>query len=98
MWILGAGLLARGLAGQSAELLITTGRQREILFAGLTAVLFNVGLSVLLIPHYGIEGAAAATAVAMAVRSVMQCLAVRRSLNLSVIALGLPSLRLSAAG
>lgn len=98
MWILGAGLLARGLAGQSAELLITTGRQREILIAGMTAVLFNVGLSVLLIPHFGIEGAAAATAAAMVVRSLMQCLAVRRSLNLSVISLGLPSLRLSAAG
>jgi O-antigen/teichoic acid export membrane protein len=78
--------------------LITTGRQREILIAGMTAVLFNVGLSVLLIPHFGIEGAAAATAAAMVVRSLMQCLAVRRSLNLSVISLGLPSLRLSAAG
>jgi len=98
MCILGAGLLARGLAGQSAELLITTGRQREILIAGMTALLFNVGLSVLLIPRYGIEGAAAATAAAMVVRSVMQCMAVRRSLNLSVVALGLPSLRFTAAG
>jgi O-antigen/teichoic acid export membrane protein len=63
----------------------------------MTAVLLNVGLSVLLVPHFGIEGAAAATAAAMVVRSVVQCLTVRRSHNLSVISLGLPSLRLSAA-
>lgn len=88
----------RGLAGQSAELLITTGRQREILFAGLTAVLFNVALSVLLVPVYGIDGAAIATALAMAVRAVMLCLAVQRALNLSIVSLGLPSLRFSAAG
>ncbi len=98
MWILGAGLIARGLSGQSVELLVTTGRQREIILAGLTSITFNVGLSVLLIPHYGIEGAAFGTAAAMVIRSFMLCRAVHRSLDLSVVSLGLPSLRFSAAG
>ena len=70
MWILGAGLVIRGLAGQSAELLITTGRQRDILIAGGTAVVFNVALSVLLVPRLGIEGAAIATTFAMAAPSI----------------------------
>jgi O-antigen/teichoic acid export membrane protein len=98
MWILGAGLTLRAVAGQSAELLITTGRQRDILIASVTALAFNVCLSFLLVPHYGIEGAAAATALAMGVRAIMLCLAVRNSLNLSVISFGLPSLRFTAAG
>lgn len=98
MWILGAGLTLRAVAGQSAELLITTGRQRDILIASMTALVFNVGLSFLLVPHYGIEGAAAATALAMGVRAIMLCLAVRNSLNLSVVSFGLPSLRFTAAG
>jgi O-antigen/teichoic acid export membrane protein len=98
MWILGAGLTLRAVAGQSAELLITTGRQRDILIASVTALAINVCLSFLLVPHYGIEGAAAATALAMGVRAIMLCLAVRNSLNLSVISFGLPSLRFTAAG
>lgn len=98
MWILGAGLILRAVAGQSAELLITTGRQRDILVASATALVFNVCLSFLLVPHFGIEGAAAATALAMGARAVMLCLAVRNSLNLSVISFGLPSLRFTAAG
>ncbi len=97
LWILGAGLIIRSLAGQSAELLITAGRQKELLVATVTAVVFNVALSVMLVPHHGIEGAAFATALAMAVRAAMLCLSVHRSLNLSVVALGLPSLRFSAA-
>ena len=95
--ILGAGLVVRSLAGQSAELLITAGRQKELLVSTITAVVFNVALSVLLVPYYGIEGAAVATALAMAVRAAMLCLSVQRTLNLTVVALGLPSLRFSAA-
>lgn len=97
MVILGLGLVARGLSGQSAELLITMGQQRHILVAGMTALGFNVALSLILIPHFGVTGAAWATAAAMAVRAIMLCISVRRACDLSVVALGFPSLKLSAA-
>jgi hypothetical protein len=38
--------------------------------ASVTALAFNVCLSFMLVPHYGIEGAAAATALAMGVRAI----------------------------
>ncbi len=97
MLILGAGLIARALSGQSVELLITMGHQRHILVAGFTSLAFNVALTLLLIPHFGIAGAATATAAAMSVRALMLCIAVRRACNLSVVSLGFPSLKLSAA-
>ena len=97
MLILGAGLIARSISGQSVELLITMGHQRHILIVGFTSLAFNIALTILLIPSLGVAGAACATAIAMAVRAVMLCLAVRKACNLSVIALGFPSLKLSPA-
>ena len=97
MIILGIGLIARGASGQAAELLITTGRQRHILVAGLTALGFNIALSLILIPLLGIVGAAWATAAAMAVRAVMLGVSVRRTSGISVMSFGMPSLKLSAS-
>jgi O-antigen/teichoic acid export membrane protein len=79
MAILLAGILTKALVGPAETLLMMAGKQNicALLYAG--ALVANVGLNVLLIPRFGIEGAAVATATAMGVEAVLLHLAVRRS-------------------
>ena len=58
MVILGLTMLVATACGQVDMVLITTGRSSWSLANGLTAVFVNVGLDLLLIPRYGITGAA----------------------------------------
>ena len=58
MVILGLTMLVATACGQVDMVLITTGRSSWSLANGLMAVGVNVGLDVLLIPRYGITGAA----------------------------------------
>jgi O-antigen/teichoic acid export membrane protein len=57
--------------GQVDMVLVTTGRSSWSLVNGLLAVVINVGLDVLLIPRYGITGAAIGWAAAIAVANLM---------------------------
>jgi O-antigen/teichoic acid export membrane protein len=63
-------LLATG-CGQVDMVLITTGRSSWSLLNGLLAVVVNVGLDVLLIPRYGITGAAIGWSAAIVVTNLM---------------------------
>ena len=58
MVILGLTMLVATACGQVDMVLITTGRSSWSLANGLMAVFVNVGLDLLLIPRYGITGAA----------------------------------------
>jgi O-antigen/teichoic acid export membrane protein len=58
MIILGLTMLLATACGQVDMVLITTGRSSWSLANGLLAVIVNVGLDLLLIPRYGITGAA----------------------------------------
>ncbi len=58
MVILGLTMLLATACGQVDMVLITTGRSSWSLANGLLAVGINVGLDLILIPRYGIEGAA----------------------------------------
>ena len=58
MIILGLTMLVATACGQVDMVLITTGRSSWSLANGLMAVVVNVGLDLLLIPRYGITGAA----------------------------------------
>ena len=58
MVILGLTMLLATACGQVNMVLITTGRSSWSLANGLLAVGINVGLDLVLIPRYGIEGAA----------------------------------------
>jgi O-antigen/teichoic acid export membrane protein len=71
MVILALAMLLLTGCGQVDMVLVTTGRSSWSLVNGLLAVTVNVGLDVLLIPRYGIIGAAIGWAAAIAVANLM---------------------------
>jgi O-antigen/teichoic acid export membrane protein len=71
MIILALSMLFGTACGQVDMVLITTGRSSWSLFNGLLAVGVNVGVDLLLIPKYGITGAAIGWAVAIVVSNLM---------------------------
>ena len=71
MVILGLTMLVATACGQVNMVLITTGRSSWSLANGLMAVVVNVGLDVLLIPRYGITGAAIGWAAAIIVTNLV---------------------------
>ncbi|OWV71687.1 multi antimicrobial extrusion protein MatE [Rhizobium sp. R634] len=91
MAILLAGILAKSLVGPAETLLMMAGKQNlcVALYAG--ALTANIGLNLALIPHYGIEGTAVATASAMAVEALLLHVAVRRTLGIVLFAFASPS-------
>lgn len=95
MAILLGGILAKALVGPAETLLMMAGKQNVcvLLYAG--ALTANVVLNVTLIPHFGIEGAAIATATAMAVEAVLLHIAVRRIFGFALFALARTPARLS---
>ena len=70
MIILGLTMLLATACGQVDMVLITTGRSSWSLANGLVALVVNVGLDLLLIPRYGITGAAIGWAVAIVVTNL----------------------------
>ena len=71
MVILGLTMLVATACGQVDMVLITTGRSSWSLANGLMAVVVNVTLDVLLIPRYGITGAAIGWAVAIIITNLI---------------------------
>ena len=71
MVILGLTMLLATACGQVDMVLISTGRSSWSLANGLMAVVVNVGLDVLLIPQYGITGAAIGWAAAIIVTNLV---------------------------
>lgn len=69
--ILGLTMLLSTACGQVDMVLITSGRSSWSLVNGLLTVAVNVGVDLLLIPRYGITGAAIGWAVAIVVSNVM---------------------------
>jgi O-antigen/teichoic acid export membrane protein len=69
--ILSLSMLLATACGQVDMVLVTTGRSSWSLVNGLLAVVINVGLDLLLIPRYGITGAAIGWAAAIAVTNLM---------------------------
>ncbi len=69
--ILAVASLISAVCGQVDMVLITTGRTSWSLANGLSVMVVNVGLDLLLIPRYGITGAAIAWAVAIGVFNVL---------------------------
>ncbi len=90
MAVLGAGMVVRAMAGQAGEALIVLGRQRAGMAVGLCVLMVTAGLALVLVPAWGILGAAAASAAAMAVRTVALTLVLKRLENLDILALAPP--------
>ncbi|GHA14464.1 polysaccharide export related protein [Devosia pacifica] len=91
MLILGAGMLARALAGQASELLLVGGHQRQAALTLAATLCCNVVLTVLLVPFFGIVGAALGTAIAMVVRTVLIARVVHKVSGVRIVSLRLPT-------
>jgi len=85
--LLAAGQICNAAFGSVAFLLNMTGHERTTLRAMAFAVAMNVGLNVVLIPLFGLEGAAAATATTLALWNFLLWRAVRRHLGIDSTAL-----------
>jgi O-antigen/teichoic acid export membrane protein len=93
MWVLGAGMVARALAGQAGEVLIVTGRLREGVLIAAAGLAVTLVAGVVLIPLFGLLGAAAGAALGMACRTICLVVVVRRVEGLRVVSLGFPGWR-----
>lgn len=85
--ILAAGQLVKSCLGSAGFLMVISGHQTVETVNALVAAVINVVLNFLLIPIYGIVGAATATAISMLVFNILRVVQVR-------ILLGLPTIRL----
>jgi O-antigen/teichoic acid export membrane protein len=91
MAILLGGILAKALVGPGEVLLMMDGKQMLCACLYAVALAVNISLSISLIPHFGIEGAAIATATAMVAEAILLHVAVRRTLGIVLFAFARPS-------
>lgn len=82
--IIVVGLLARAAVGPSERLLNMTGEQRTCALVYAAALAALVVLCFVLIPRYGLVGAACATSTAVIVESILLFIAVKQRLGLNV--------------
>jgi O-antigen/teichoic acid export membrane protein len=90
MFILATGLLARASIGPVERLLTMLGEQRICAAVYGIAFMVNLALCFVLIPEYGIEGAAASTTTALVFESVLLFIVTRRRLQLHAFIWGRP--------
>jgi O-antigen/teichoic acid export membrane protein len=88
MFILAVGMLARAAVGPAERLLNMLGERKPCAFIYAGAFAINLGLCVVLIPHIGIEGAAAATSIAIVCESIALYVVAKRRLSLHVFIVG----------
>ena len=88
MFILAVGMLARAAVGPAERLLNMLGERKQCAMIYAAAFAINLILCVLLIPRFGIEGAAAATATALVMESIMLFFVARRRLGFHVFIMG----------
>jgi O-antigen/teichoic acid export membrane protein len=86
--VLALGQLASAAAGPAGLTLLMTGHERAAAVGAAIGAVVNVLLNLLLIPAFGLLGAAAATAIATTLWSLIHVLMVRRRLDIDSTALG----------
>lgn len=91
MAILFAGIMAKALIGPGEVLLTMSGHQRICAIVYLCVLLANITISITLIPMLGLEGAAIATASAMAIEALLLYAVVRWRLSVSMFVLAGPT-------
>lgn len=90
MVILFAGILSKACVGPGEVLLSMAGRQKLCVALYAVTLSANIGLNILLIPRFGLQGAAMATASAMMVEAILLHIAVRRTLGIVLFAFADP--------
>ena len=88
MFLLSVGMLARAALGPAEPLLNMLGRRRELAMIYAVTFVLNVALCCLLIPRFGIEGAAASTSAALVLGSIAVFVVAKRKLGIHVFILG----------
>ncbi len=88
MFIAAIGLVVRAAIGPMERLLNMLGHQNACALAYASAFVMNLVLCLLLIPHFGGHGAAAATSIALTFETVLLFWIVRQRLGLHVLAFG----------
>ena len=88
MIILFFGILAKALIGPGEVLLTMAGKQRVCMYVYAGALASNLALNITLIPIFGIEGAALATASAMTIEAILLFIVIKSQLGISMFALG----------
>lgn len=86
MFILSVGMLARAAVGPGERFLTMLGHQSACIFIAACAVAANLTLCLVLIPRYGIIGAAIATSSAFLVESVLLYLFAKRLVGFHLFA------------
>lgn len=82
LFVLVVGVVARASVGPCESLLTMSGNQNVCAFVNATTLAFNIGLNVLLLPLFGLWGAAFATALAMMFEAVALSFTVWRRLGI----------------
>jgi O-antigen/teichoic acid export membrane protein len=90
MFILAVGMLARAAVGPAERLLSMLGERRLCAYVYAVAFAVNLALCVLLIPRYGIDGAAIAITAAVLAESAMLFVVVKQRLGLHAFIVGRP--------
>mgnify|MGYP002335706534 FL=1 len=85
--ILFAGILAKALIGPGEVLLSMAGHQKLCVLVYGVVLVASILLNIILIPRYGLTGAAIATAIAMMIETLLLHLALRRTLGIVLFAL-----------
>ena len=88
MYILAVGMLSRAAVGPAERLLNMLGERKPCAAAYATAFVINLALCLVLIPRFGIEGAAVATSSALAIESILLYRIAKRRLGFHVFILG----------
>lgn len=88
MFVLAIGLIARSAIGPVERLLNMLGHQNVCALAYGLAFLLNLALCILLVPKFGLYGAAASTSIALVAESIILFLITRRRLGFHVFAFG----------
>ncbi len=84
MAILVVGFLTRSAMGPAEFLLNMLGEQKLCALVMITAAIVNIVLNVTLVPRYGIEGAATATAIALMTAAILNAAVARWKLGVNV--------------
>lgn len=83
MILLCGGQLITTFAGPAGNILLMTGFEKLAFYSGLAGTIINIGLNFLLIPKYGINGAALATACSLLVWNGLQAYFVFEKLKIN---------------
>lgn len=88
MFILAIGMLSRAAVGPAERLLNMLGERKQCATVYTIAFVINLTLCVILIPHFGIEGAAAVTSAALVAESVMFSWVAKQRLGFKIFVFG----------